>query len=65
MTTLLASLTPAQGADTPSPLMLWYNQPATVAMNEALPVGNGRLGGLIFGGVADDRIVLNEDSLWT
>jgi len=35
------------------------------AMNEALPIGNGRLGGLIFGAPARERISLNEDSLWT
>ena len=46
-------------------LTLWYTHPATDAMTEALPVGNGRLGGLVFGGVSDERIVLNEDSLWT
>jgi alpha-L-fucosidase 2 len=34
-------------------------------MNEALPIGNGRIGGLIGGGVARERISLNEDSLWT
>jgi len=34
-------------------------------INEALPIGNGRLGGLIAGGTARERIVLNEDSLWT
>ena len=34
-------------------------------MNEALPIGNGRLGGLIAGGTVHERIVLNEDSLWT
>ena len=34
-------------------------------INEALPVGNGRIGGLIAGGVTRERIVLNEDSLWT
>jgi alpha-L-fucosidase 2 len=34
-------------------------------INEALPIGNGRIGGLIAGGVARERIVLNEDSLWT
>lgn len=34
-------------------------------MNEALPIGNGRLGGLIAGGIARERIVLDEDSLWT
>ena len=34
-------------------------------ISEALPIGNGRLGGLIAGGTAHERIVLNEDSLWT
>jgi alpha-L-fucosidase 2 len=38
---------------------------ASPFMNEALPIGNGRLGGLISGGVAQERVVLNEDSLWT
>ncbi|MGI4789979.1 MAG: glycoside hydrolase family 95 protein [Janthinobacterium lividum] len=46
-------------------LTLWYTRPADDAMNEALPIGNGRIGGLIFGGVADERVVFNEDSLWT
>ena len=48
-----------------SELTLWYDQPATNPMNESLPIGNGRIGGLISGGVQGDRIVLNEDSLWT
>jgi alpha-L-fucosidase 2 len=43
---------------------LWYKQPATV-WTEALPVGNGRLGGMVFGGVADERIALNEATLWS
>ena len=43
--------------------VLWYKQPAADWV-EALPVGNGRLGGMIFGGVADERIQLNEDTLW-
>ena len=43
---------------------LWYQQPAT-NWNEALPIGNGRLGAMIFGGVASERIQLNEDSLWS
>jgi len=38
---------------------------ASHLMNETLPVGNGRLGGLIVGGPARERIVVNEDSLWT
>jgi alpha-L-fucosidase 2 len=43
--------------------LLWYRQPARV-WTEALPVGNGRLGAMIFGGVADERMQLNIDSLW-
>ena len=48
-----------------SDLTLWYSKPATRAMEEALPIGNGRMGALIFGAVAQERLVLNEDSLWT
>ena len=47
------------------PRTLWYEQPANVAMNEALPVGNGQLGALVLGGIEKDRLILNEDSLWT
>ncbi len=43
---------------------LWYRQPATV-WTEALPIGNGRLGAMIFGGVGQERLQLNEDTLWT
>lgn len=44
-------------------LSLWYKQPAEKWV-EALPVGNGRLGAMVFGGVANERIQLNEDTLW-
>ena len=43
---------------------LWYKTPAKV-WTEALPVGNGRLGAMIFGGVQDELLQLNEGSLWT
>ena len=43
---------------------LHYLQPAAT-WNEALPLGNGRLGAMIFGGAALDRIQLNEDSVWS
>ena len=46
-------------------LKLWYQEPAKTAMYEALPIGNGRIGGVVFGGVEAERIQLNEDSLWT
>ncbi|MBQ8954675.1 MAG: glycoside hydrolase family 95 protein, partial [Clostridia bacterium] len=42
---------------------LWYDKPAST-WNEAMPLGNGRLGAMIFGGTVVDRICLNEDSLW-
>lgn len=45
-------------------LRLWYGEPASEWV-EALPVGNGRLGGMVFGGVEVDRIQFNEDTLWT
>ncbi|MBS1574790.1 MAG: glycoside hydrolase family 95 protein [Bacteroidetes bacterium] len=44
-------------------LTLWYKQPAA-DWNEALPVGNGRLGAMVFGEVEKERIQLNEESLW-
>ena len=56
---------PAKGASAPNSLTLWYDRPAKVAMNEALPIGNGRLGGVVFGAMDVERIQLNEDSLWT
>ena len=42
---------------------LWYRQPAS-RWEEALPVGNGRLGAMVFGRVAQERLQLNEDTLW-
>ncbi|KRE32775.1 glycosyl hydrolase family 95 catalytic domain-containing protein [Paenibacillus sp. Soil724D2] len=45
-------------------LKLWYEQPA-VQWEEALPIGNGRLGGMVFGGETVERIELNEDTLWS
>jgi alpha-L-fucosidase 2 len=46
------------------PLSLWYRQPAKI-WTEALPIGNGRQGVMIFGGIAKEVICLNEDTLWT
>src|ERR1700712_3057018 len=45
-------------------LKLWYRQPAAV-WTEALPVGNGRLGAMVFGKVNEELIQLNESSLWS
>jgi alpha-L-fucosidase 2 len=43
---------------------LWYSNPAS-EWTEALPVGTGRLGGMVFGGIEEEHIQFNEDSLWT
>jgi alpha-L-fucosidase 2 len=47
-----------------SALTLWYKQPAAEWV-EALPVGNGRLGAMVFGGIATEQIQLNEDTVWS
>ena len=44
-------------------LRLWYDSPAK-EWTEALPIGNGRFGAMVFGGTAEERIQFNEDSLW-
>jgi len=47
-----------------TPLCLWYRQPAT-AWEEALPVGNGHMGAMVFGGAPVERIQFNEHTVWT
>lgn len=47
-----------------SDLILWYKTPAQQWIN-ALPVGNGRLGAMVFGGIQHERLQLNEDTLWS
>ena len=52
-------------AQSNSDLTLWYDRPAEAWMTEALPIGNGRLGAMIFGGAEAEHIQFNENSLWT
>src|SRR5262252_6832801 len=54
----------ARSDEPPSNLRLWYRQPAP-DWNEALPSGNGRLGAMIFGGVAEELLQLNENTLYS
>jgi len=63
---LVTICTTASAADENSywaALKLWYQQPAK-EWTEALPVGNGRLGAMVFGGTGTERIQLNEDTIW-
>ena len=52
------------GQDKPQGMKIWFNQPAQ-DWNDALPVGNGRLGAMIFGGVEKEHLELNEKTVWT
>ena len=61
----------ATSEDPPAPVVretdnttLWYEQPAE-NWSDALPVGNGRLGAMVLGGTTNERIALNEDTLWS
>ncbi|MGA7413052.1 MAG: glycoside hydrolase family 95 protein [Bryobacteraceae bacterium] len=54
----------ADNSATQSDLLLWYRQPAS-EWTEALPIGNGRLGAMMFGGLSEERLQLNEDTLWS
>lgn len=50
----------AQTADN----LIWFDAPAK-QFTESLPLGNGRLGAMVFGGVTEERIILNEGTLWS
>src|SRR5258705_2741455 len=48
----------------PADLLIWLDPPAS-AFTQPLPLGNGRLGAMVFGGVDQERIILNEGTLWS
>ena len=58
-----SSAADSSAADAPAPLALWYDKPAD-AWLDALPVGNGRLGAMVFGGIAEEKLQLNEANVW-
>ncbi len=61
----LAALADAGAADpADSRLRLWYDRPAQY-WEEALPVGNGRIGAMVFGGVHREHLQLNEETIWS
>jgi alpha-L-fucosidase 2 len=45
-------------------LLLWYDKPASDWMSEALPIGNGYMGAMFFGGVEKEQIQFTEGTLW-
>src|SRR5687768_11352517 len=47
------------------PLKLWYNTPSGRIWENALPIGNGRLGAMIYGNVEKETIQLNEHTVWS
>lgn len=61
--TLLSIAMHAHGKNLP--MKLWYESPAKEWMTAALPLGNGELGAMFFGGVSTEQIQLNEKTLWT
>ncbi len=70
--TLMAGLTmPSEPSDaapppkSPGELALWYTAPATDWESEALPIGNGASGAMVFGDTATEHLQLNEKTLWT
>ncbi len=65
LTAVSARVALAQSVPAPTPASrVWFRQPAS-EWNRALPVGNGRLGAMIFGGTRHEHIQLNEETLWT
>ena len=58
-------LAPVAFATTDNPLKLWYNSDAGTEFTNALPIGNGYMGGIVYGGVAKDIIGLNESTVWS
>ena len=61
---LLTWLSLLSTAAAQQPLTLWYSKPAA-KWTDALPLGNGRLGAMVFGGVGQERLQFNESTLWT
>lgn len=64
-TSLLPLLFPLFNAAHAAPdTALWFDKPAA-SFHSSLPIGNGRIGAMVFGGIDDERIVLNESSVWS
>jgi alpha-L-fucosidase 2 len=60
----MAFMVSCQQTEKNNQLILWYDSPAN-KWEEALPIGNGRIGGMVYGGVTREQIQFNEETLWT
>src|SRR3954453_6419428 len=61
----VSAIAPGQEPAAGQPLTLWDRKPGAKWESEALPVGNGSLGAMVFGQVEHERLQLNEHSLWS
>ncbi|MBG0568034.1 glycosyl hydrolase family 95 catalytic domain-containing protein [Actinoplanes aureus] len=59
-----AGAAPPAGVLAAGDLALWYDEPAGTDWLRALPIGNGRLGAMVFGNIDTERLQLNEDTVW-
>jgi alpha-L-fucosidase 2 len=62
---IMAMILAAPAGAKAEPRVLWYTSPGRTWSADALPIGNGRLGAMLFGGVGVERIQFNESSLWS
>ena len=60
----MAAVSSAALADGQMPMRMWYDAPASF-FEESLPIGNGKLGALVYGGADDNMLCLNDITLWT
>ena len=68
ITALVASLvlmTTSSFSQDKAPMDLWYDEPATMWMTQALPLGNGYVGAMFFGGIQEEQIQFSEGTLWS
>ena len=64
LTTIMVGVATWAAAQEQLPMKLWYDRPAQY-FEESLPIGNGKLGALVYGGAEDNLVYLNDITLWT
>src|SRR5690625_5598730 len=64
LTMVAAAFTSPASAQHASPLTMWYDEPAGDVWERALPIGNGRLGAMVYGNPEREELQLNENTVW-